>query len=182
MRRLLLIPLFALSLSACGGTSPELYNIVIDYFALPNSCYQNNAQPSTNTTAAPPTLLQVSVWDGAANEAFLDIVSGGASVDMGDAPNVTIGGVLRGSKSTSSTDWVFVSDSVTARTLLNSTNTVKQRFSVSFTRGGTFKGTAGVSSSVECAGSTCSNFQPKCEVANVPMNGARLAVNYQTNP
>jgi hypothetical protein len=182
MRRLLLT--FAFALSACGTpVAPELYNVVVDAFSLPNTCFTNSTPPTTVVSAAPPSLVQISVWDGAAGEAFVEIESGGITVDMGAAPNVVVGGLMRGTKSTSGPAWTFVADRVVTTTVPNlSTSTSKANFSLTFERTLTFKGILGLSSSRECTGVGCAGSTPSCAVSNVPVNGTRLQVDYLKSP
>lgn len=182
--RQLIAALALVGFSGCGaGVAPELYNVVIDYFTLPNTCYQNGAPPNIVESAAPPRLMQISVWDGAANEAFLEINSGGGSIDMGWAPNVDVGGTMRGARNQNAATWTFIADTVIATTLPNiNTTTSKSRFTLTFERTQAFKGTASLTSSRECAGGGCSGAQPACDVSGIAVNGARLQVNYQTKP
>lgn len=180
MRKLLcVVPLF---LSACGGgTAPELYNLVIDFFKLPDSCYANGMPPSQTTTASPPSLMQVSVWEGAANEAFLEIDTGSRTVDMGSAPDVQIAGVFRGTKG--SGGWTFTGERNSQQVVpgVGTTTVDASRASITFERGGAFKGTVSLSSSRTCTGAGCGT-NTSCTVDNISVNGTRIQVQYQKSP
>lgn len=167
-------------LSGCGGTSPELYALVMDYFTLPDSCYTSGMQPSTVVTAHPPAFMQVQVWEGPDNTAFLQIEEGATTVDMAAAPNVDLRGVFTGKKSDKG--WTFTSDNVAKQSLLNNVITETTHAEVTFERGVTFKGTTSVSSSRNCVGTGCPGVNPSCSVNGVVVSGTKLAVQYERAP
>lgn len=169
-----------LGLSGCGGVSPELYRLVVDFFTLPDNCYSNNAQPSATTTTTSPTVVQVQVWDGADQTAILSIEGGARSIDMGDAPNITLGGVMKGKKGTGG--WIFSAETVTKATTVGQTVTNTGKVDLTFDRTPTSKGTLVLSSNRACAGSTCMGTQPSCTVSNVAVAGTRIATDYERAP
>ena len=175
--------LVAAVLSGCGaGQSPELYDLVVDYFTLPDSCYQSGMQPSTVATAVPPRLMQVQIWDSAEGIAYLEVQGAGTTVDMGAAPNVSISGVFstpkRGDKG-----WTFGSDTVEKQTLPgNNVITVTTHAELTFERTPQFKGTAALSSSHNCVGNQCPGTNPSCGVSGIVVHGTRLQVDYQRAP
>lgn len=173
--------LAALMLSGCGGATPEMYQLVVNYFTLPDSCYQSGMQPTTGVTVAPPELIQVQVWDGPDNTALLEVEEGGRSIDMGAAPNVAVGGLFKGAKADKG--WTFVSEVEDRSTVAGNTVTDKTRAEFTFERGAqTFKGTAALTSSRTCTGSACSGTNPACAVSGITFTGTRLAVDYQRAP
>lgn len=173
--------LAAVLLSGCGGLTPEIYELVVDYFTLPDSCYSNGMQPSSLTTAAPPGLMQVRVWDGPENSAFLEIEQGGASIDMGAAPNVAVSGVFIGKKVEKG--WTFSSDASDKQSLAGNTITDTTHAEITFERsGGTFKGTGALSSSRTCTGSACNGTNPTCAVNGLNFRGTRIAVTFERAP
>src|SRR5438132_5300240 len=98
-----------------GGTSPELYELVVDYFAAPASCYQN--PPSTTTNPGPLGTVQGEVWDGPEAKAFFALSGVGFSADMGDAPRITVsaGTALEGTAGAAG--WTFATDRTTTTML-----------------------------------------------------------------
>jgi hypothetical protein len=175
--------ILALMLSGCGGTSPEVYQLLVDYFTLPDSCYTSMMQPNSVTTTAPPTALSVQVWDGPENTAFLQVESAALTVDMGAAPNVTVGGIFTGKKVDKG--WTFTSDTVNKNTVGIGTNNVitsTTHAEITFERATTFKGNAVLSSSSTCAGTQCSGSNPSCSVSGIVVTGTRVAVNYERAP
>lgn len=174
--------LVAAMLSGCGGTSPELYDVVIDYFTLPDSCYQSGQQPGTVATTQPPRLMQVQVWDGPENVTYLEVQGAGMSVDLGAAPNVAINGIFTGKKADKG-GWTFNSDNVEKQTLPgNNVITTTTHAELTFERAGTFKGTAALSSSRNCVGNQCPGTNPSCGVGSIVISGTRLAVQYERAP
>jgi hypothetical protein len=168
--------------SACGGTSPELYHLVVSYFTLPDSCYTNSMAPTTATTAAPPDLLQVQVWDGPDNIPYLQVIAGGTSVDMGAAPNVDMRGIFTGKRADKG-GWTFSSDTAAKATVAGNTVNSTTHAELNFERGGgSFKGTAALSSSQTCTGAQCPASSPSCSVGNIALQGSRIAVEYQKAP
>jgi hypothetical protein len=180
MRRLLPVAL-SVALAGCGGPiTPELYALVVDYFRPPASCYTNGMAPTDGVTTAPPHIIQVEVWDGPDNTAFLEVQSGGGRVDMGDAPDVNLTGVFKGTRG--SEGWTFSTQRVTVNTAANTTITDTTGATFTFNRGTTFKGTASLSSSRACMGSLCTGTQPSCTISGITVSGTRLAVDYQKAP
>ncbi|MFO0601407.1 MAG: hypothetical protein U0228_39265 [Myxococcaceae bacterium] len=185
MRKVLMLTgLFtaALGFSGCGGLTPELYELVVDAFTLPDSCYSNGMQPSTQQITEPPGLVSVKVWDGPEATAFLEIESGGGSIDMGAAPNVSLNGVFTGKKVDKG--WTFSSDASTKTTAGGNTLTDTTHAEFTFERsGGTFKGTGALSSSRACTGAVCgTNGSPSCSVAGINFRGTRIAVQFERAP
>lgn len=174
--------LVAMMLTGCGGTTPELYELIVDSFTLPDSCYSNGMQPSTVTTTSPPSNIQVQVWDGPDNTAFLQVESGGGSIDMGAAPNVSVDGIFTGKKVEKG--WTFASDAVRKQTLPgNNVITTTTHAEFTFERsGGTFKGSGALSSSSNCVGNQCPGTNPSCTVAAINVRGTRIAVQYERAP
>ncbi len=172
--------LLLVGFSGCGGTSPELYRLVVDFFALPDNCYLNNAQPSTTTTTTAPTVIQVQIWDGTDQTAILSIEGGGRSIDMGDAPNVTLGGLMKGKRGTGG--WTYSAETISKATTVGQTLTSTGKVELTFDRTPTSKGTATISSSRGCAGSTCAGTQPSCSVANIAVSSTRIATDYERAP
>lgn len=180
MRKLVLGSLL-LAFTGCGGVSPEVYAIVVDFFTLPDSCYMNNAQPSNVTVSAAPVLLQVQVWDGPDQTAVLELESGIRSIDMGDAPTVTLTGLMKGKKGTGAT-WNFAAETVAKSTQVGRTLTDTTKLELNIERNVTFKGTGNITSSRACSGSTCVGTQPSCAVTNVALSGTKLEVKYERAP
>jgi hypothetical protein len=179
MKKLLLLSVMALT--GCNGVTPELYSLVVDYFRLPDSCYANGMQPSTGVTTAPPALIEVQVWDGPDNTATLEIERGNRTIDMGAAPNVTVGGLFKGTRANGG--WSFVSETVGSATVAGNTVTDTTRAEIVFERGQqTFNGLANLSSSRSCMGSACSGNNPTCSVTGIKIAGTRIAVDYQRAP
>lgn len=176
--RSLLASLCVFALSACGdGVAPELYAVVVDFFTLPDSCYLNNAQPSNVTASAAPTQLTFQVWDGPEGS-FLDIETA-RMIDMGDAPTIAVGGVLKGKKDNA--NFIYSSETVTRSTQVGRTVTNTGKIELSFPRQNQFKGTGTLQSSAACSGSTCQGMQPSCSVS-LAVTGTRLKVDYQRTP
>jgi len=181
MRKLVLGSLL-FAFTGCGaGVSPEIYAIVVDFFTLPDSCFTNNAQPSNVTVSAAPVLLQVQVWDGPDNTAVLELESGIRSIDMGDAPTVTLTGLMKGKRGTGPV-WNFAAETVQKSTQVGRTLTDTTKLELNLERGNTFKGTGNISSSRVCSGSTCTGTQPSCAVSGVALSGTRLEVKYERAP
>lgn len=173
--------LAAVLFSGCGGVTPEIYELVVDYFTLPDSCYSNGMQPTNQTTTAPPGLMQVRVWDGPENTAFLEVEQGGASIDMGAAPNVPVSGVFVGKKVEKG--WTFSSDASDKATIASTTVVDTTHAEITFERsGGTFKGTGALSSSRTCTGTGCSGANPTCSVSGLNFRGTRIAVTFERAP
>lgn len=177
--RKLLIASMLFAFTGCGGVSPEVYAVVVDFFTLPDSCYTNNAQPSNVTTNNAPSLLNIQVWDGPEQTAVLELESGLRTIDMGDAPTITLTGLMKGKRGTGG--WIFSSQTVAKSTQIGRTLTDDTKLDLTFERGNTFKGTAALSSTRTCAGSTCMGTQPSCSVST-PVSGTRLEVKYERAP
>ncbi|MFT3706581.1 MAG: hypothetical protein QM817_02835 [Archangium sp.] len=179
MRKSLMLA--ALLFSGCGGVTPEIYQLVVDFFTLPDSCYSNGMQPMAGFTSTPPDLLQVNVWDGPEGGSFMKIEQGGGTIDMGAAPNVAVSGVFIGKVTDKGV--TFSSDSVSKATAANSTITDTTHAEFTFMRGGgTFKGTGALSSSRACTGSACNGTQPSCSVNGINFKGSRIAVDFERAP
>lgn len=180
MRKSLMLS--ALLLSGCGGVTPEIYQLVIDLFTLPDSCYSNMMQPASGVTTAPPELMQVNVWDGPEGASFMEIEQGGGTIDMGAAPSVPVSGVFTGKRTDKGI--TFSSDFVAKTTAANTTFTDTTHAELTFERGGgTFKGTAALSSSRACSGMACGGMtQPSCSVTGINFRGSRIAVNFERAP
>jgi hypothetical protein len=173
--------LAALLFSGCGGVTPEIYQLVVDFFTLPDSCYSNGMQPMSGLTTSPPDLMQVNVWDGPEGTSFLEVEQGGGSVDMGAAPNVNLGGVFTGKRTDKGV--TFSSDTVSRATAVNTTITDTTHAEFTFERGGgTFKGTGALSSSRACTGTACTGTQPSCSVSGLNFRGSRIAVQFERAP
>jgi len=171
----------AMVLSGCGGTTPEVYQLLVDYFTLPDSCYTSMMQPSQVVTTAPPNAMSVQIWDGPDNTAFLQVESAGISIDMGAAPNVNIGGIFTGKKVDKG--WTFSSDSVAKNTLPgNNVVTTTTHAEMTFERAVTFKGTGVLSSSSNCVGAQCPGTNPSCTVSGLVVTGTKVAVQYERAP
>ena len=171
----------ALMLSGCGGATPEIYQLVVDYFTLPDSCYRSGMQPSTAVTAAPPGLIQVEVWDGPDNTAFLNVEGGGRTIDMGEAPNVAVEGIFTGKKGEKG--WTFTSDVTQKQTVVGNTITNVTHAELTIDRGPvSFKGTAAVSSSSTCVGNQCPGTNPSCSVSGIVVQGTRIQTDFQRAP
>lgn len=179
MRKLLMGSLLV-GLTGCAGAEPELYAVVVKFFTLPDNCYLNNAQPSNVTVADPPSLLNIQVWDGPDQTALLELESGLRTVDMGDAPTITLTGLMEGKRGTGG--WNFVSQSSDKSTQVGRTITDDTKFEITFERGATFKGTVNLTSTRSCAGSTCMGTQPSCSVTGIPVSGTKIAVKYERAP
>lgn len=172
-------------LSGCGGgVSPELYAVIVDFFRPATSCYTSGQYPNTSVTAASPGTLRVEVYDGADQKPFLEIVEGAQSVDMGDAPDVRLAGLLEGTTSQGTTTFVASRTLESNTTVLGQPMTVTEtgKATVTFVRGPTWKGTLSLNSSRTCSGTPCPNAPPACNVDNVPLRGTRLQVEYQQAP
>lgn len=171
----------ALVLSGCGGTTPEVYQLLVDYFTLPDSCYTSMMQPSTVVTSRPPTAMSVQVWEGPDNTASMQIESGTILIDMGAAPDVEVGGIFTGKKGDKG--WVFTSDNARKQTLpANNVVTTTTHAEMTFERGVTFKGTAVLSSSSNCVGTGCPGTNPSCSVSGIVLTGTKVAVQYERAP
>ncbi|MBL8910212.1 MAG: hypothetical protein JNM17_05835 [Archangium sp.] len=174
--------LSALLLSGCGGVTPEIYQLLIDIFTLPDSCYTNMMQPTSGLTTAPPELMQVQVWDGPEGTAFMQVEQGGGTIDMGAAPSVPVNGIFTGKRGDKGL--VFTSDYVSRTTAANTTFVDTTHAELAFERGGgTFKGTGALSSSRTCSGMNCGGMtQPSCSVSGINFRGSRIAVDFERAP
>lgn len=179
MRKTLMMA--ALMLSGCGGQAPELYDLLVNFFTLPDSCYENNMQPTSGATALPPALVQVQVWDGPDNTPYLEVQGTGATIDMGDAPSVPISGVFTGKRGDKG--WTFTSERVSKQTIVGNTITTTTKAELTFERAPQTKGTAALTSSRICAGANCgNNGNSSCSASNIAFVGTLLKVDYQRSP
>ena len=181
MHKFMLVVMLALA-AACNPASPELYNLAIDQFSLPDACYTSGGRtvPTSRTTAEPPKFLQVSVWDGSSGEAYMTVESSAISQSMGAAESVSIGGMLTGKKG--SGGWTFDSETVTTQTMGSAVLTTDKKVSLTFDRGLAFKGKGALSSSTSCTGTGCpTNGDPSCSV-DLTVHGTQIEVTYQKAP
>lgn len=177
--------LLAVMLCGCGsGGSPELYALVFDVVMAPSSCFAN--APATTVTGQLGT-VNVEVWDGPDGKAYLSLEGGAITVDMGDAPTVTVtaGVALEGTAGPGG--WTFATERTQVTTavvppIINSTTTTKTRAALSFPRASTAKGTLALASSIVCTGSGCPTNMPTCTIEGVNVRLTRLNVSYQKMP
>jgi hypothetical protein len=177
------LTLLAVLLAGCGGggSSPELYALVVGFAAPPSSC--SAMAPTTKVNQGPLATTQVEVWDGPEAKAYLTLVGAALNVDMGDAPRVTVaaGTALEGTNG--ATGWTFVTDRDTTTTGLTGAMTeVKTHVALSFPRTSTAKGTLSLSSSQTCTGTACPTVMPTCSIDNIDVRLTRLAVDYLKTP
>ena len=180
MKKLLMLP--ALLLFSCPSAEyePETYQLVIDNVQLPASCFNNMMLPNTVVTMAPPTAVEVTVWDAPDGKAIMELDSAvQRTIDMGDAPSVVLSGVLPGSRSGST--WVYVSERTATNTQGGTTITDHTSAKNTVERGGLAKGLLDLSSSRTCTGGGC-NAMPSCALTGIPLVSTRLRVNYQKAP
>ncbi len=179
MRKTLMMA--ALMLSGCGGTAPELYDLLVTFFTLPDSCYEDNMQPTSGPTSLPPALVQVQVWDGPDNIPYLEVQGTGATIDLGDAPSVPVSGIFTGKRGDKG--WTFTSERVSKQTIVGNVITTTTKAELTFERTPQTKGTAALSSSRICAGSNCgNNTNRSCTASSLPFVGTQLKVDYQRAP
>lgn len=178
MRSLLMSSMLVVCSSCGGGVSPELYAVIADFFTLPDSCFLNNAQPSQVTVSGAPLQTTFQVWDGP-DGALLDIETPRV-IDMGDAPSVTIGGIVKGKRATSG--WTFSTETVSRNTTGGRTLTNTAKVELNFDRANSFKGTATLQSSTACSGTSCAAMLPSCNVTGITLTGTRLQVAYERSP
>lgn len=186
----LIIALVAVTSSSCaGGVSPELYAVIVDFFRPAPSCYVSGMYPSNDVTAASPMSLRVEVYDWqnqSDNKVFLEIVSGGVTVDMGDARPVILGGLFEGTKAQSADQPVTFAASRTVERQSGgitgtATYTDNTKATISITRGRTIKGTLQLESATSCTGN-CPGTIPSCTISNINVRGTQLEVDYQQAP
>lgn len=182
MRQALFFVVLTAGLSGCGirPVNAELYALVIGFVRAPASCYGSGMQPATGVTSSTPKILKVQVWDGPDGAAFLELVEGAVNVDMGDAPSVAFDSVLGGTKG--STGWAFTGQRTSVASAGGATFTSTTSATLTFWRDTTFKGAASLSSSRTCTGTTCPAMTPSCTIADVPLSGTRLAVDWEQAP
>lgn len=179
MRKSLLM--VAMMLSGCGGTAPELYDLLVSYFTLPDSCYDNGMQPSSGQTAGPPALVQVQVWDGPDATPYLEVQGTGISIDMGESPTVAVSGIFTGKRGDKG--WTFTSERVSKQTIVGNVLTSTRKIELTFERTPQLKGTASLSSSQACAGTNCpADASSSCAVSSIPFVGTQLKVDYERSP
>lgn len=173
--------LLAVVLSGCNGATPQIFDLVVDYFTLPDSCYTSGMQPSTSATTRPPAFMAVQIWDAPENTAYLQVEKGATTIDMGAAPNVPISGIFIGKKVEKG--WTFTSDTVIKQTLAGP-NTITDTIhaEITFDRVTTSKGSAAVSSSRNCVGNQCPGTNPSCSVSGIVVNATRVAVEFERAP
>ncbi|MBL8951307.1 MAG: hypothetical protein JNK82_11050 [Myxococcaceae bacterium] len=169
-------------LTGCGGGgSPELYALVFDVVTAPASCYAN--PPATTVTGVLGT-LNAEVWDGPEGKAYLTVEGGSLSVDMGDAPTVTVsvGQAIEGSPAAGG--WSFITDrtQTTTTPIIGTVTTVKTRAELTFARASTAKGTLSLSSSQTCTGTGCPGTMPTCSITGAVVRATRLNVAYEKAP
>jgi hypothetical protein len=177
-----------LVLTGCGaGAVPEIYAVSVDFFRPADTCYVNAMPPSIVTTSGGQAPLQWQIWDGPENKAYLELEQGGGTIDMGDAPNVVIGGTLEGTQA--SGDWTFTTGRTTTSKspLANATTTDTTHATVTTTRSaGTVKGTLKLEATRTCEGTGCpANFamqNPSCTIEGIALRGTRIAVTYERAP
>lgn len=187
----LLVALALSSLSSCtAGVSPELYAVIVDFFRPAPSCYTNGMYPSNDVTAASPMSLRVEVYDWqnqSDNKVFLEIVSGGVTVDMGDARPVVLGGFFEGTKPQAGDQPITFTASRTVERQTGgltgtATLTDNTSASLSITRGRTIKGTLELKSATTCAGNCPTTAPPSCTISNINVRGTQLEVDYEQAP
>jgi hypothetical protein len=184
MKKVLVALAVATASSCGGGQAPELYSVVVDFFRPNTGCYLNGP-PATSVTQSSPMSLRVEVYDWQAQTVFLEITDGAVSVDMGDAPNVTLGGLMEGARPQSGDQIAFAANRTleTAQPGLGGTTTITDTTSaaVTFGRQPTWKGTLELKSQRTCTGANCPST-PSCTISNIPVRGTRLQVDYEQAP
>jgi hypothetical protein len=188
----LIVVLAAISSSSCAaGVSPELYAVILDFFRPGTSCYSSGTFPSNDVTASSPQSLRVEIYDWSQqsdNKAFLEIVSGGVTVDMGDARPVILGGLFEGTRPASADQpTAFLATRTVERTvsvlgMVAATLTDVTSATLNLTRGRTFQGTLELKSSTTCVGSGCPANIPQCTISGINVRGTQLEVEYQQEP
>lgn len=179
-----LIGLLAVGLVGCGGVEPELYNLVVDTRAVPSSCYRDGNEPSTTYPSLPPFLIQVQVFDGPDGTSYLTVTEGGGTYPLGEAGSVSFSGVLEGGKPDGKGITFTTSTVSETSTGSDTTTTNSSTAQLVFPRGGgPLKGTASATASRKCVGSLCPNdYDISCSLSDLPLSGARIAVDWQRAP
>jgi hypothetical protein len=186
MKKVLVALAMAMASSCGGGQSPELYSVVVDFFRPSTSCYLSGQYPATSVTQSSPMSIRIEVYDWQEQKVFLEITDGAVSIDMGDAPNVTLGGLLEGTRPQSGDQIAFAANRTleTTQPGLGGTTTITDTTStmVTFGRQPTWKGTMELKSSRTCVGANCGGSTPSCTISNIPVRGTRLQVDYEQAP
>jgi hypothetical protein len=171
MRRTLLVG-FVFVLAGCGAAPrPDYFSLVVDYFRPLASCYADGTAPVEGVRQTAPTLIEVQVWDGPDGSAYLDVLKGDTTMDMGDAPGVVVGGIFSGTKG--ATSWSFKSETVEVTEPANATVTVTRSATFVFERKTTFHGTLSLSSVRSCLGTACAGLDLGCTIADIAFAGTQ---------
>jgi hypothetical protein len=187
----LIVALAAVCTSSCaGGVTPELYAVIVDFFRPGTSCYANNMYPANDVSASSGGSFRVEVydWSDQGNQkVFLEIVSGGVTVDMGDARPVVLGGLFEGTRATGGDQpTTFVSSRTTERNVnvLGQTAAFVDNASatIAINRGRNVKGTLELKSTTTCTGTACPGTIPQCTIGGVQLRGTQLEVDYEQAP
>jgi hypothetical protein len=166
---------------ACGnGAVPELYQVSLDYFVPPATCYRTGMQPTDMTTMAPQTGFGMRVWDGPDSKAYLQLENAPtAAIDMGDAPSVSLDGVYEGTNGVGGWTFATARSSQTVNGLNMDKTTETESAAFTFARGGVITGTLALSSASTCVGATgCPAMNPSCTISGVAFRGTALASDY----
>ena len=180
-----LVALLALSLTACGGVEPELYNLVIQLKDAPDSCYRTGNEPNTTHPEIPSVLMQVQVFDGPEGTSYLSVTEGDAQYTLGEAGAVYVGGVFDGAKPDGKgTAFSSTAQRKTTNGAGTATTTVSSSATVTFPRGGgPLTGTASLSASTRCEGTGCANDSDiSCALNDLAVTGARIKTDWQRAP
>jgi len=162
----------AVMLSGCGSASPEIYALVFDIVSPPVTCFTN---PPATVVSGQLGTIDAEVWDGPEGKGYLSLEST-LTVDMGDAPTVTVtpGIALEGTAGPGG--WTFFTErtSVTTTPIIGTMNTEKTRLEIMFPRASTAKGTVSLTSSRVCTGTGCPAAMPTCSISGVNVSLTRL--------
>ncbi len=187
MKKLFLTCVLGLTMSACGGASPELYRLLIERVDTPTNCYSENNEPNT-TNERPPGQLQVQVWDGPDGLIYLTVDDGSFPMSMGEAPAMSIGGVFDGAADGDAVKYTQTNKTVTTTEFGDNEQvlTTTATATITFPRtSGAFTGTAELNSSRACTGPdvVCpESLTRSCKISNLTVTGTRLAVQYERAP
>lgn len=180
-----LVSLLALSLTACGGVEPELYNLVIQLKDAPDSCYRTGNEPNTTHPEIPSVLVQVQVFDGPDATSYLTVTEGDAQYTLGEAGAVYVGGVFDGAKPDGKgTAFTTAAQRKTTNGAGTLTTTVSSSATITFPRGGgPLTGTASISASTKCEGTGCpTDSDIACSLTDLAVTGARIKTDWQRAP